>query len=302
MDFRRFLIAGLFAAIAQLGLAVAQNPLVGSYLETQIGFMVVFEQQPDGLLTGSLWGANGAMPLDIQADFQNVQGSFMLEGTRQGFAAQLQPDSQTLLIWLYSLDAAGQPLTNTYEQYTAIRQQATPTEPPAPAGQPVGPALGAPENAPALPPAIPTAPPGATPPPLATPPAAPPADSVMPAPATQPLVGHWQGTLVLQGLSFDSQATFNADGTFREEVYLDGQPVAWYSGTYVLDANGQLQQTSTDRSPQACIQGQCAPNDSPALALSRIDWLGADTFLLTSVPQDGTEPTQIQMQRVQPQP
>ena len=293
MNSRRMIIAGLFAVFAQLSLTFAQNPLAGSYLETQIGFMVVFEQQPDGQLTGTLWGASGPMPLDMQADFQNVQGTFMLGETRTGIAAQLQADSQTLIIWLYSLDAAGQPMTSTYEQYTAQRQPDEPVAPPANV-QPVGPALGAPGNAPARPPAVPESPPAGPVTPGASP--QPPA-AVTPVDGPS-LVGSWQGTLVLNGLSFSNLLTFSAEGTFREEIHLDGQPVAWYSGTYMMDANGQLQQTSTDRSPQLCIQGQCAANDSPAVAMSDVAWLDVDSFTVTSVPQDDTPPTSVQMQRL----
>ena len=281
MRTQRFVLAVLFTLLAQLGLAFAQNPLVGEFLETQIGFMVTFQQDAAGQLTGAIHGASGAMPLTIQADTQNVQGSFLLEGMNHGFAAQLQPDGQTLLIWLYSLDASGQPIQSSYEQYTALRQQATPLPPVLPAQPepaPVGPVIGS------MKPGVETP----LPPPIGSP-----ADT-----ASQSIVGSWEGTVVLEGLTLVAAATYSEDGTFLEEVYVEGQPAGWYAGTWVLGADGTLQQTSTGKSEQICIQGQCVPNEAEAVSVSTVAWLDANTFTLTDVPAPGETPTTVTMQRV----
>lgn len=278
MKTQRLIIAALFAVFAQLGLTFAQNPLVGEYLETQIGFMVTFRQDVAGQLSGSIHGASGEMPLSMQADMQNVQGTFQLEGATHGLAAQLQPDGQTLFIWLYSLDANGQPIASSYEQYTAMRQasaQLPPVPPVSP--EPVGPAIGG-------------AMPGtdsATPPPLSGPPAG----------MNQSIVGNWQGTLVLNGMTFMAAATYGADGTFLEEVYLEGQPVGWYAGTWLLGADGTLQQTSTGASETICIQGQCVPNEPQPVSVSTVAWLDANTFTVTDVPAPGETATVVRMER-----
>lgn len=120
--------------VAFIAVATAQLPLLGSYLENSIGFLVTFEQQLDGRVNGYLTGATGPTPLYITTDTHNAQGSFSLQGTASGFAAQLQPDQNTLLIWLFSLDAMGQAVPGSYEQYTAMRQQNSGSAPVQPGG------------------------------------------------------------------------------------------------------------------------------------------------------------------------
>src|SRR5690625_1200129 len=78
----------LFTCLATLGLAFAQHPLVGTYLEHQIGFALAFEQDASGQLNGTLYGSGAPMPLSIQADQQTARGWFMLEGQPTGFSAQ----------------------------------------------------------------------------------------------------------------------------------------------------------------------------------------------------------------------
>lgn len=291
MNPKRFVLTVLLAALAQLGFAFAQNPLVGQYLETQIGFVVVFEQEAGGPLTGTLYGASGGMPLDIQADTQNVQGSFMLEGMPYGFAAQLQADNQTLFIWLYQFDASGQPIQSSYEQYTANRsaEPLVPSQPPqvAPPAESVGPGLGGVDK-----PQMPVTPVEPQAPALPVQPVAPP-------PLSQnSIVGTWQGTIVAGGLSFIGNSTFGADGTFYEELLLDGQQVGWFGGTYTF-ADGVMVQTGNSGSEQICIQGQCQPNDTTSVSTSTITWTGPDSFTLTSVPSDPAEAVlQVNMQRV----
>lgn len=281
MKIRRLIIATLFAVLAQLGLAFAQNPLVGDYLASQIGFMVSFQQDAAGQLTGSIHGADGELPLTIQADMQNVQGSFLLEGENYGFAAQLQPDGQTLMIWLYSLDVSGQPIHSSYEQYTALRQvpaQMPPMLPAAPEPESVGPVIGG----------VQPVEPGATPPLLGQPPVS----------MNQSIVGKWQGTFVLEGVTFLATATYGADGSFLEEIYLEGQPVGWSAGTWVLGADGTLQQSSTAKSEQICIRGQCGPNLVEPYSVSTVAWLDAGTFTLTEQTAPGETPVTVTMQRL----
>jgi len=134
--------------LALMAGAAAQHPLIGSWQETAIGFVVTFEQQPNGQLAGVLQGQDAPMPLNIASDPRGVQGTFVLDGQTLGFAAQLQADDTTLLIWLYEVDGAGQAIQTSYEQYTAYRVPGTGPTAAAPAGALSGAQPGAPAGAP----------------------------------------------------------------------------------------------------------------------------------------------------------
>lgn len=140
-----------FLTILPLALAAsAQHPLAGTWQEAQIGFLVTFEQQPGGQLTGTLQGQSGLMPLNIGSDLQNAQGSFVLDAQTVGFAAQHQPANNMLFIWLFEFDAAGKPLQDFYEQYLAYRAAvpAFGAGPPAPPARNISVVLGGGGNLP----------------------------------------------------------------------------------------------------------------------------------------------------------
>ncbi len=273
-----------FIALTLGVVAAAQHPMAGVWQETEIGFVVTFEQQPNGQLTGVLQGQDLPMPLSIVSDERNVQGTFSLQGQTLGFAAQLQADDTTLLIWLYEVDAAGQPVQNSYEQYVAYRAQASAAppfaaQPQAPAGAPFGGAAtpvqpggaqagnpfggaatpvqpGAPTGAPFGGAAAPVQPGGgqAGVPFGAAPQSASSAASV---------VGVWQSDAAFDdGTPFSIRLTFQSGGAWTMEIVIQGGTVASYGGTYALSQDGLLQYQETNRSPQICFQGECQPNTS----------------------------------------
>lgn len=299
----------MFTLLALCGLAFAQHPLAGRYLETQIGFVVEFTEGAGGL-TGILEGASGPIPLEIAYDNQNVQGSFMLDGERTGFAAQLQPDLNTLWIWLFGLDAAGNAVEGSYEQYMANRVEATPTSaqpqlPVAPA-QPEVPAA----TDPALPPAIggvdtvrpgdvATSAPVTMPPAIATPPVTTPVVPAASDIADARIVGAWQGDLEVQGMSFIMTSVFTDDGRYREELYENGVSGGWFSGTYSLAADGLVTYQDLENSPQICMGGQCQENVTDGQpTFSTVQFIDNDTLILTAVEAGGQPGMQVTMTRI----
>lgn len=101
--------------------------------------------------------------------------------------------------------------------------------------------------------------------------------------SANPLVGTWQTSIELgQGLPpatgiFRAQA----DGQYREELYIQGQLAAYWQGQYTLAPDGTLTQQETSKSPQICMQGQCMANDGPSTTTSRVSLQAADVFTVT---------------------
>lgn len=278
------LMSGLLPLAAAQGPTTTQHPLAGTWVEGTIGMVVAFDTAANGQLQGTLHGSGAPLPLTIQADQQTASGWFMLEGQITGFSAQLQADS-TLFIWFYGLDANGQPIPGTEEQYSATRQQV---------------------NLPGV-----TQPPSANMPPLVSQPPAfnqPPAEpaGVTPnwpgqGPATgQQLVGTWQTITQVQGVPLTIVLTVNADGTYREEGYVDGVQSAWYTGHWTMTPDNLLHQTATQYSPEFCVRGQCTPNIVTGTDTSSVQFSGPDTVILTLQPEAGQQPLQIMLQRTGP--
>ncbi len=76
-----------------------------------------------------------------------------------------------------------------------------------------------------------------------------------------PLVGSWQFLeRTQQGDSVLIVLTYTADGRFDIRRLLNGQALmSSYGGTYTLDANSNLTENTTEKSPQFCYM-QCQPN------------------------------------------
>lgn len=281
--------------LATVVTAAAQHPLAGSWLETQIGFVVTFEEGPGGQLAGTLTGQAGPMPLNLMTGPNNVQGTFQIDGTPLGFAAELQPDGATLMIWLFEVDFAGQAVPGTYEQYVAFRQ----SMPSAPGGFPAQPPVATPPA-----PASPTTPPGFPPAPSAptgtlpaTPPSGAPTQPGFPAtqpgaPATQPgfpaaqpqqadIVGSWR--LVEQfddGTQYFIDFLYAPNGSWRMVIVIGGEGVAEYGGNYTLSPAGVLTSQETGRSPQLCFQGNCQPNATEDTSwVAQLSFQGPDSIL-----------------------
>lgn len=299
----------VFFFLALCGLTFAQHPLAGRYLETQIGFAVEFTENA-GVLTGILEGAAGPMPLEIVYDNQNVQGSFMLDGARTGFAAQLQPDLNTLWIWLFSLDAVGNAVEGSYEQYLANRVAAgpAPTQPQLPVAPAEPQVPAAPDTS--LPPAIggvdtvrpgdvATSDPVTMPPAIAAPPVATPTAPAATGIADARIVGAWQGNLEVQGMSFIMTTVFTDDGRYREEIYENGVSGGWFSGTYSFAADGLVTYQDVENSPQICMGGQCQENVTDGQpTYSTVQFINNDTITLTAVEAGGQPGMQVTMTRI----
>lgn len=309
----RTLVVGL---LALWGVALAQHPLAGTYLEPTIGFIVSFQTGSNGQLGGVLIGKDGPIPLQMQVDIQTAQGVFTIEGVQYGFQAQLAPDGTNLAFNLYMLDPQGTPIQATVERYTAMRQQMMPPQSPMSQTPPMSPMppVQQPTN-----PLVPTNP-GATPPPptsqplpanpLAQPtPPTPPMQQPMnpPTPPTSgstptqanPLVGTWQGDWQpAPNVTIRLVDVFRPDGTYREEGYIAGKMIAFFEGTYTLSPDGTLQQTETNVSPQICINGECRPNDPPTSSTMQVAFQGPNTISVTKPGEGGQPPLTVTFQRL----
>lgn len=232
-------IALIVGLVLTLGIAAAQPPLAGEFLEHQIGFLLNFEVAPSGHLTGYLGGQGGEVPLSMEASGRSMLGSFVLDGETVGISAELQPDDTTLLIYLFALDQFGQPLPGTYELYYATRTSAAP---PSVAGSPPSVAT----------PAAPGSPPGA--PPTVGPSASQHAASVLP----EALAGSWKGVVPLQGLILEFRFDIGPGDSYRHELYVDGQYAMYESGSYVLGEGGRLSVMPTEGSEEVCMEGECS--------------------------------------------
>ncbi|MBX3141402.1 MAG: hypothetical protein KF875_11665 [Trueperaceae bacterium] len=279
------------------GAAFSQSPLTGTFAEPTIGFLFVFQDAPGGGVNGVIVGQDGPLQLTIRPDPQfdgrSARGAFVAGGMNIGFTAQLQPDGVGLAVTLFQLDGAGQPVAGSYEYYMAVREAQTAASPfpAAPQGAPAGAPTQAPptQAAPLFPPAQ------NTPPTQGFPPAqggAPMQTGVTGAPS---IVGTWQGVIDQQGLQIIAVTTFNADGTYRDEAYLDGQLMLFYTGTYSFAPDGSLTKQVTGASPQVCARGNCQPNQYEPTEFGRIDFLGPNTAVYTE--GVGAEATQLRFER-----
>jgi hypothetical protein len=122
--------------------------------------------------------------------------------------------------------------------------------------------------------------------------------------SSNPIVGTWQTTVELgQGLApatgiFQAQA----DGRYREEMYIQGQLAAFWEGQYSLSPDGTLTQQESNKSPQICMQGQCMANDGPTTTLSRVSVQGPDTFVVSLQDPSSGQMFSITWQRQNTQP
>lgn len=290
LKIRKLQTAAMLTLAMTMGMALAQHPLQGTYVEQLIGMVVEFQLTPTGELTGTLHGAGAPLPINLQADQQTASGWFMLENEMTGFSAQLQPDGSTLQIWFYGLDMNNQVIPGTEEQYTALRQHVDLSgamQPPAIGGPPMvgqAPGVQPPMNQPPM-----------NQPPMNQPPMnQPPAGLAPAAPQGQgaDLVGTWQGVVLLQDLTFYVSVQFNADGTYREEGSIDGIPTSWYTGVWEITPEGLLKQTTLQMSPEFCVRGQCSPNVNSGPTLSMVEFQEADLIVLTLTDVGSSQPMQ----------
>lgn len=311
---RRFMLTVLLLA----GAAFSQSPLTGTFAEPTIGFLFVFQDAPGGV-NGLIVGQDGPIQLNIwpdpQFDGRSARGAFAAGGMNIGFTAQLQPDGVGLAVTLFQLDGAGQPVAGSYEYYMAVREAQTSGSPfpAAPQGAPAGfPTQVPPTQAPFFPPAQNTPPTQGFPPTQGAPTQGAPAQGApaqgapnqggaplqtgpVGATGAPAIVGTWQGIIEQQGVQIIAVTMFNADGTYRDEAYLDGQLMLFYTGTYAFAADGSLTKWITGASPQVCARGNCQPNQYEPTEFGRIDFLGPDTAVYTE--GVGAEATQLRFER-----
>ncbi len=98
-----------------------------------------------------------------------------------------------------------------------------------------------------------------------------------------PIVGTWQTSIELgQGIA-PATGIFQvqADGRYREEMYIQGQLAAFWEGQYSLAPDGTLTQQESNKSPQICMQGQCMANDGPSMTISRVSVQGPNAFMVS---------------------
>lgn len=320
---KRSLFASLITLVAASGLALAQNPLSGTFVEPTIGFVVELNADA-GQLSGALHGQAGPMPLTLSpgADPSTVIGWFMLQNVPTGFMASLAGDGNTLNVSLFQLDQAGNAVPGSEEAYFAVRQYVDPAllrpagaqppvqQPPVmPVPQPPvaqTPEVQAPppEGQRAPPPPRDAQPPAETvePPAIGDPAAVPPVigEPVSPQPPSTvagPLTGSWAGMFQLQGYEFELRATFNPDGTYLQELYQAGNQVTWSSGVWKLDADGSLQLSPSQQAEQFCLAGECVPNDPLEDELNLVQFSGPDTMTLSAEVGEGQPPLTITLQR-----
>lgn len=256
------------AALLIIGTATAQNQnnLSGNYHEPQNGFTITLQQQPGGPLNGDIQG----IPLDIaQQHGDTAAGTFWLQGELNGITVQLQPDGNTLYIWLYDLDGTGQIIEHTTEGYMAYRNNAA--DAPSPTHQP-------------------TTPSGQT-------------NSQG---AEAALHGNWIWAHQMIPLgTIWTNTTFYPNGAYEEASYTNGQVAHWRTGTYAL-ADGHLTIWVNNHSTQTCYFGGCSPTiQVPSPRNFNIVFLNNDSMTLTEIYPDGTEEAVNHVRQesgLQPQP
>lgn len=293
MIIRQYVGRFMFTLLVLAGVAFAQSPLTGTFAEPTIGFLFVFQDAPGGGVNGVIVGQDGPIQLNIwpdqQFDGRSARGAFAAGGMNIGFTAQLQPDGVGLAVTLFQLDGAGQPVAGSYEYYMAVREAQT-TGSPFPT---------TPQTAPPPAQAAPLFPPAQNTPPT---PGFPPAQGGAPlqtgpvgATGAPSIVGTWQGVIEQQGVQIIAVTMFNADGTYRDEAYLDGQLMLFYTGTYAFAPDGSLTKWVTGASPQVCARGTCQPNEYEPMESGRIDFLGPDSAVYTEGVGPGA--TQLRFER-----
>ena len=80
-----------------------------------------------------------------------------------------------------------------------------------------------------------------------------------------PIVGMWQTSFSLgQGVPPGvGMVLYNNNGQYREEIYIEGQFVAYWEGWYSLAADGTLTHQETSKSQQLCVKGNCQALGAP---------------------------------------
>lgn len=243
--FRTF--TAIIVVLLAAGVALAQG-LSGSWLEHEIGFLVTLNQRADGSISGTLQGNGPAMNLDnLRSEGNVATGTFMLDGELAGITVELQPDGQTMFIWLFAPDANGQPLGGVYESYVASPYQDT-GQMPAQAGQSVG---------------TPAATGG----------------------AARMIHGTWleayqpgPGTMIV------SATAFYPNGTYEYVSYWDGFLSTWLYGTYTVESNPDGSQLVTkdplNWAPQMCAPFGCQPlTSAPPREQTQLWFVDGNTYV-----------------------
>lgn len=240
-------LTAIIAVLLTAGLALAQG-LSGSWLEQEIGFLVTLNQQADGSISGTLQGTGPAMNLNnLRSEGNAATGTFMLDGELAGITVELQPDGQTMFIWLFTPDAKGQPLGGLYESYVASPYQDA-GQMPAQAGQGTGTAAAAGD-------------------------------------AASMIHGTWlaayqpgPGTMIVDA------TVFHPNGTYEHVSYWDGVLSSWLNGTYTVEANPDGSQLVTknplDWAPQMCAPFGCQPLTSvPPREQTQLWFIDGNTYV-----------------------
>lgn len=272
----RIMFALVALALPTMSAVWAQHPLEGDFLEEQLGMLLQFRQGADGALEGVVVGPEELIPMTLITEGRVLQGSFVLAGQGLGVYGELLEDDVSFAFMLYFLDAAGQPVPGSEEEFVAVRQGQSPGReaatlfPPSPSQVPQAPpvapqVLPAPPEVPQVPQASPAAPGAAQQPPAAPLSPAPPLPSVGAGAAASPgagaqLFGRWSATAALGGgVLLRILLDLSPDGTYRHEVHdlARGEFLAFEEGRFEMAGEGLLTLVPTHGSEELCFLDEC---------------------------------------------
>jgi hypothetical protein len=114
---------------------------------------------------------------------------------------------------------------------------------------------------------------------------------------SNPVVGMWQTDIPNEGgPPLVGVVVFSPDGSYREELMIQGELGGFWEGRYTLAPDGTLTQSEVNKSPQLCFQGECQPNDGPPVTVSKLGAVSPNSFTLTY--SDGPQGYAATFQRV----
>jgi hypothetical protein len=97
------------------------------------------------------------------------------------------------------------------------------------------------------------------------------------------LAGIWQTSISLgEGLPVAAGLfKVQSNGSYREEMIVEGQLGAFWEGTYSLSPDGTLTQNVVSKSPQVCVQGNCVANEGEPVTVSSLSFQSPDSLKLS---------------------
>jgi hypothetical protein len=100
--------------------------------------------------------------------------------------------------------------------------------------------------------------------------------------AGNPLVGTWQTNIPNEGgPPLVGVVVFSPDGSYREELMIQGELGGFWEGRYTLAPDSTLTQNEVNKSSQLCFQGDCQPNEGPPVTVSKLGAVSPNSFTLT---------------------